>query len=717
MIDLSGVKHHPVISEITEVLCNKTQNTDRGFFQIEVAFFISKMAACQRAVILTKDRGQIPVNTYALALATSGYGKGYSVGVMEDEFLAGFRTRFMEETMPVITEQNLIARSNDRALRSGKEPDEELDKLTTQLKALGTYPFTFDSGTTPAVKQLRDQLLLRGCGSINLQIDEIGSNLVGQVELLTAYLELYDQGKIKMKLTKNTSENTRVEDIDGKTPTNMLLFGTPSKLFDGGQVEDQFYSFLDTGYARRCLFGIGVADKRAFHSMDPAEIYYRQTQPQNNMAIVKWSTLFHKLGGPDNYGWRMEVADQTAIRLLEYKINCEREAELLAEHEEIRKAELSHRYFKALKLAGALAFIDESSEVTLEDHLLPAILLVEESGQSFQSILTREKAYVKLAKYIADMGTDLTHADLNEALPFYKTSAAFRNEQMSLAMAWGYRHNIIIKKSYNDNIELFRGEKLKETDLDHPIITYSDSFAYNYDPVEGVAFRDLEQVLTYPNLHWANHAFTNRHRTEENAIAGFNFVTIDVDGGTRLETVHEMLKDYTFITYTTKRHTDDVHRFRLLLPIKYVLKLDSEEYRDFMNALMTWLPFASDEASNQRSKKWMTHPGQFHYNEGSQLVDPLPFIPKTMKSEQYQKELTKLESLDNLERWFAGKISSGNRNNQMLKYAMVLVDNGWDYPDVHAQVHSFNKKLANPLDADEIDGSIMITVGKKIAAR
>jgi hypothetical protein len=64
---------------------------------------------------------------------------------------------------------------------------------------------------------------------------------------------------VKPKLTKNTNENIRIEDIDGKTPTNMLLFGTPSMVFDGGQVESLFQKMLETGYARRCLFGLWPA--------------------------------------------------------------------------------------------------------------------------------------------------------------------------------------------------------------------------------------------------------------------------------------------------------------------------------------------------------------------------------------------------------------------------------------------------------------------------
>ncbi|MDT1904048.1 DUF3987 domain-containing protein, partial [Acinetobacter baumannii] len=74
-------------------------------------------------------------------------------------------------------------------------------------------------------------------GSVNLQIDEIGANLIGQTEVLNTFLELYDKGLVKDKLVKSTSENVRFERIDGATPTNMLLFGTPSKLLDGGVTE------------------------------------------------------------------------------------------------------------------------------------------------------------------------------------------------------------------------------------------------------------------------------------------------------------------------------------------------------------------------------------------------------------------------------------------------------------------------------------------------
>src|SRR5690606_7245307 len=135
-------------------------------------------------------------------------------------------------------------------------------------------------------------------------------------------------------------------------------------------------------------------------NLTPAEVFASLTKPTNEATVNKWAHRFHELADPAVFGWKMTVSDDVSIALLSYRMECERVAEELADHEEIKKSELSHRYFKALKLAGTYAFIDGSTEVELE-HLMSAIKLVEESGAAFQQILTRDKAYVKLAKYIA----------------------------------------------------------------------------------------------------------------------------------------------------------------------------------------------------------------------------------------------------------------------------------------------------------------------------
>ena len=76
--------------------------------------------------------------------------------------------------------------------------------------------------------------------------------------------------------------------------------------------------------------------------------------------------------GHANAGWGLE---STLERLIGPRWGKD-VADKFGEHEEMYKAELSHRYFKALKLAGGFAFIDGHGEIT-EDNLYHAIAMAE----------------------------------------------------------------------------------------------------------------------------------------------------------------------------------------------------------------------------------------------------------------------------------------------------------------------------------------------------
>lgn len=714
MRDFDTLKDHPVLEKMVDIITKKTQNDNRNFFRVECAYFLSKLASAMRANIKTKDRGLIPVNIYALGLATSGFGKGHSVSIIEDYFMKGFKKRFIESTLIELADKNLLRLANEQAAYKGTDQADELTSLEKQYSAAGPYPFTFDSGTVPAVKQLRQKLLLSGAGAINLQIDEVGSNLLNNSEILNTFLELFDKGKTKAKLTKNTVDNSRGQDIDGPTPANMLLFGTPTKLLDGGSTEDMFFEFLQTGYGRRFLFAWGVHE-RSSQKRTAAEIYASLTETSMQGDVDKINNYFTKLANPMNHKWEMEVGDDVGIELLEYKILCEHTADNLPEHRELEKTELGHRYFKALKLAGVFAFIDQSPEITM-DNLYQAINVVEASGKDFATLLNREKSYVKLAKYIASYGQELTHADLTEALPYYKAGNAARQEIMTFACAWGYKNNIIIKRTFVEGIEFFSGEMLTETSMDKMKFSYSQDFAVGYEP-SIQPFEDLHQLTQADGYHWANHCFKDNHRRGENVIEGFNMVVLDVDGTASRNLVHEMLQDYVFMTHTTKRDGQDgKDRFRVLLPIKYELHLNKDDYTQFMNNIMEWLPFEIDESANQRERKWLTNPdGTSHYNMQGTFLDPIRFIPKTSRNETHQKQMTDLKDLGSLERWFAERMAMGNRNNQMIKFALALLDSNMNYPQVEQRVLEFNKQLSSPLSEQELRTTVLRTVARKSA--
>jgi len=349
------------------------------------------------------------------------------------------------------------------------------------------------------------------------------------------------------------------------------------------------------------------------------------------------------------------------------------------------------------------------------DHIYYAIKLAEDSGKAFQRMMSRDSNSVKLAKYLAEIGKEVTQADMVADLPYYKGGLAVRNDMLTLAIAHGYRNNIIIKKTYLDGIEFIRGETLKVTDLDKMVVSYSSDMTTDYRN-EVVPYDMLYKLAQAPDMHWVSHHLNGGYRNEENCIAGFNLVVIDVDGGVNMSTAALLLKNYKYLLYTTKRHTEEEHRFRIVFPINYTLNMDAKDYKEFMSHIYEWLPFEVDTATNQRARKWLTHPGHYEYNEG-EILDALPFIPKTSKNEARKELLTSQQSMDNLERWLINQAGEGGRNNTIHRFAMTLVDAGFSFEDIRSRVVAFNSKLPDKLEEAEIMSTVMVTVMKAIAKR
>lgn len=717
---VTDMNYFPMQEKLVDILCQRTENNDRHFFRILVAYYFSKVSSMMRAVIDDgTDKEGIPTNMYAINLAISGYGKGKSMNIMEDQVISGFRKQFQTDTFFRAAEQNLAKLAVDRSVKSGEDPDEvELPKLKAEFRSCGKLLFSFDSGTTPALKQMRMKLLMANAGSMNMEIDEIGSNLLGNSEIITTFLELFDVGKLKQKLVKNTAENIRLDDIEGRTPANTLLFGTPSRVFDGAKVENEMRTMLQTGYARRCFFGYATEPVKTLDKT-AEEIYESLNSADSANYLSQAYAHFTNLGDELNFGVRLDVPKDVSILNIQYKSQCEKEAHELPEHEEILKAELNHRYFKALKLAGTYAFIEGSPEVT-EEHLYNAIKLVHDSGEALKRMLKRERNYMRIAKYLADIGTEITHVDLMEDLPCYNVSKHSRMDLIEQATAWGYTNNILIKRNTVDGVEFIKGETLQKVDLNNLRFAFSTRLAEDYNNDYAV-FSDLHKLTQTPGVHWVNHHLEDGdvgkgYRKKENVIAGCDCVAIDIDEGCTIEKAQTLLNEYAYHMHITKSHTPEHHRFRIVMPLSHQIYLNDEDFKQFMKNINDWLPFNTDESTIQRERKWQSFKGEYWDNEGKP-IDALLFIPKTKKEENFRNNIADLSNLDNLERWFVANTGSGSRSNNLIRYALMLVDSGAELDLVKMKVINLNAKLPDPLDESEIHATIMLTVAKKIQER
>ncbi len=714
-------KYHPFSERIVDILVRKVNNDNRHFFRILTGYYLSKVASMMRCNIQTNDGDVVPVNTYVLNLMVSGTGKGHSTNILEREFVAYFKKEFLNNVFPKKAEQSIQNLAQERAawrvnigqttLTLDEETEFQQGEFQKHFDRLGELAFSFDSGTSPAVKQMREKLLLASAGSMNLELDEVGSNMSANADVLNVFLELYDIGLVKQKLIKNTQENIRSEELPGNTPTNLMMFGTPTKLLDGGKIEEEFKQFLETGYARRLLFGYTTDSHRTKYA-SAQERYQQMVDPnlaKDMLAIQQEFTNFAKR----SFNPVLQVSEADHIHLIEYQLKCEELADDMKDHMSLHKAEMIHRYYKAIKLAGAYAFADNSTKVT-QDHLNYAISVVEDSGEAFHQLMRKQGPYERLAHYLADCDNDVTQHELMEELPFYKGSEGQRKDLMTLAMSFGHRNNIIIKRRMLDEIEFFNGETLAETDLTHLTVSISKDIAYHYQ-TDNPPFDLLHKLTTADGYHYTAHGFINGHRKNENVIPGFDLLILDCDGDINMSTVKVLLEDYTFLMSTTKRHTPEINRFRLILPLSHRIKLTTGEYSRFMMNVFEWLPFPVDEGAKDIARKWATHPGKYEYNKGN-IIDATMFIPETKRSDETKARIS-ATGFDNIERWFRAHTSKGNRANHLYRYGMVLIDGNYSLGEIVEKLETFNNSLEVPLPEEQFRNSTIKSISKEFQKR
>lgn len=701
---------HPTMEKVVDILRKKTQNQDPVFFRLVVSYFFSKIASMMRVQVEISDNQVIPVNMYAINLAPSGSGKGHSVNIIEEEIISAFRQRFLETTFPAVANKRLLKIANKRAIRDDTDPKDELARAKAEFEELGALLFSFDSGTGPALKQMRTKLLMASAGSMNLEIDEIGSNMTSNTEVLNSYLELFDTGRIKPKLIKNTRENVRAEDLTGSTPTNMLWFGTPTKLLDGSKTEDEFYAMLETGYARRCFFGFSRVRKTT-KGLTAQDLYNLYHDPKTNKYLTQLNDQLGMLADSSGFHQKLIMKPDVMMAWYDYRIACQDHANTLSEFEDVRKAEISHRFFKVAKLAAVYAYIDKSDFVHM-NHLHNAIAMAEESGIAFEDILNRDRPYVKLANYICNIRKELTQADLTEDLPFYKGTEQAKREMLNLAIAHGYKQGMYIRSDMVDGIQFLSGKKATETTLDEMIFAYSTKMAEGY-LAKKAPFNKLHQLTNTNGYHWVNHHLRDNYRDADHVIPGSNMIVLDIENSIDLDTAKYLLDSFTWLIHTTKRNTEEAHRFRVIMPLSHHVELDGKDYKEFMKNIFDWLPFDVDDQTGQRERKWMTCEGNYWYNNG-ELLDTLQFIPKTKKADERKQLVAGQTNLTALEQWYINTAAQGNRNHKLCAYSMALLELGHSEDSIRSMVLALNAKLSQPLEENEIHSTILRTVGKRI---
>lgn len=701
-----------MINELTELIQSKTGIKNKHFIRLMILNQFSQVATNMRVSIKYYDGTVIPVNMYGLAMAVSGFGKGRLTNILEDELFYKFKNKFMNELAPSISVESLQNLAEDICVKNGIDQEEAMDMVMKRWNTLPKFLYNFSEATDAGLKGARERMTMAGVGGTNMMIDEIGINLEKMEDVVGTMLEVYDMAKAKSKLIKVDSNSD-----SGRVPASLFMFGTPSRLMDGSKTEARFFSMLQTGYARRTLFAY-VREYESTNEVDADEILNIAKNGIVSNGTDEFADRLELLASMDWHNKEITIPDDVAKEIIKFeKIDCVNEVSKLKDHQELLRLEITHEYWKLTKMLGLIALANQTDTVTMEDFEL-AKEIVLDSRQVFINIMDREPNYKRLFKYIVDAEEKLTQADLVEHLHFYSSAnQATKREMMLLAMAHGYKNGAVIKETAKDGVVFYEGTQYDDIDESKIILSVSNDLAYDYKALYG-KWEDLGNVLK-TNIEYSAHHFIDGHRCLANAKPEFNIVILDIDDGTPLSLAMALMKEYKYLIGTTKSHRKSKNgkiedRFRLILPLAKTISLNNEEYSQFMQNVYESLPFEVDTATKDASRKFTgVENAEIFYNEG-QYLDPIEFIPNTTRANERRNRINDMTSLDNIERFFMLNASKGERNNHLIRFALMLTDGGLCYEDIEEKVLSMNDKLDNPLPVREIMSTVMNTVKKRI---
>lgn len=717
MTEFKDLPHNAYIEEIADALAAKTGNPDKRMFRVMAAWHLVKAVSTQHISVKTAISDALPVNMYAICLAPSGAGKGHAMSTIEHGVFNKY-IKALDQEVHKMEEEAIARRAEEYIVEKDYSEEKAYEAARGDCISLGTYVDTFDDATVPAVKQLRLKIQFLRYGALNLISDEIGSNISKIQDTLSTFLELFDLGQVRQKITKVTKENFRVADNRKPSPSNLILFGTPSKVFDGNHTEKIFMDYMQAGYARRSFFSY-QARRQANKVENTQDAFDKAVEHLTKLANSPWQDALANIANLE-VGYIYTLTPEANKLYFAYKNYCEGVSGAVAEHFDEIKAEALHRHIKMVKLAAAFSALAGRNKVE-EIDLNQAIALTEESSKAFQSIMNREKPYIRLAKYLTTSKGVHTQADLMDTLSYFNGPAGVRSDMLNMAIAWAYGNNGVITKTYRDSVEFLSGSKLEQTDLSQIIVSYSRHLAEGYRN-QKAPWEKLPKLLQEPGMQFVTHWLAGGeegtgHRSDSNIIEGTNLIVLDIDGTASIELVKNVFKDFRYYLYTTKSHKPNDAHFRILFPLSHVLHLNKEEYSQFMQNIYEWLPFEVDTAARDRPRKWAAHSGGILLENDGEMFEVTPFIPGTPRSTSMKDHIKSLSGLPQMERWFAMQASSGKRNNMLLRFAYLLVDLKFPLQEIEARVMNLNKSIAEPLPEQEIRQTIIRSVAQKIVSQ
>lgn len=569
----------------------------------------------------------IPINSIMFCIAKSGASKDSSLNAARKCFESGYNILSNLRNEAAI----------QKAITMAEQEGHDAPQLFASYKDFYFPPnplFVAISTAEGFIQHLND-LSDDTIGAGYIYSGEIGAELASNLNLtdnIKLLAELYDEGKKEVKILKARENQSReIKEL----PVSALFIGSQDNLLYDDAIKRKFKTEFTTKLARRSFFifvneEIILPQYETISEMIKAEKIIEDEAVNNREAVNDYIEHLTIELLNTTHTKHLNVSNEVRDLFILYKKYNEAISETIDSQFPIAKLTRAHLQWKAFKLSGALALLDQEYTIQLNHYkaAIEFIELINDDILLFERELVKEPYelfadYVRL--YAMDGIFNISLHDLRKAgfIPMKGQSTTHMNELVKLVNS--YDTNGIYQIN-GDNINFTLIEK-KDTCL----VSYVECTGTKQQRgrkcstgfiCEEVYFSDLERMLQ-EDLAYSPFRFKNGIRGKDNIDSGCKWIVLDVDTSEITDQeAHLLLSDLNHHIVRTS-DKNNKFKFRVLLELDTDVHIPEVQWRLFTTAIAKDLGLVTD--SLPKSQIFFSYSDR----EVLSIIDQEPLCVKT----------------------------------------------------------------------------------------
>lgn len=577
----------------------------------------------------------IPINSIMFCIAKSGASK--------DSSLKAARKCF-EEGYSLINEQRNLNAIN-AAIQKAEEAGYDVPQNFASYKDfyLAPNPLFLAISTTEGFIQHLNDLSDDTLGAGFIFSGEVGAELSTNLNLtenIKVLAELYDEGSKEVKILKSRENQSReVKHL----PVSALFIGSQDNLLYDDSIKRRFKTEFTTKLARRSFLIFVNEDVETDQFSSIAEMM-KQERIIEDTAIhyrKEVSSYIKELTTElINYSNNLITVSEDVRDLFSlYRKYNEEVAKTIDNSFPMAKLTRTHLQWKALKLAGALALIQQSDTIELEHYKASVefVELINNDIKLFEKELVKEpyELFTEYVRLYANNGTysvNLHTLRKSGYIPLKGQSDTHLKELVKLANSCDEYGVYTLHK---DTITFKELEK-------------TDTILLSYLPCKGtkeyrgkncstgyqceeITFKDLYEMLQ-DDYAYTPFRFVNGVRGKDNIDSPCKWIVMDVDTSEITDKeAHLLLSDINHYVVRSSNKANP-HKFRVLIELDAEIDVPQEQWIKFIQLIATDLGLVCDKLSKAQIF--------FSYKDRDILSQ---LEGETLKTKKYLNQLTVLE--------------------------------------------------------------------------